>query len=154
MCYFSIGSCSDQERKRNATASHAHPIPTVLKHIYGVSSLATLNGGYRPAYKGKHTANANAAEETYTAKSERERILQTLRKRNTYASKDTHLKTPTTTSLPVVNMTLIADMAYNYHNSLQTHWGIRFSDILIYFSDTFPSVMTMQLCLHKDLFMK
>ena len=47
--YFSIGLCTDRECKRHASTSLTHPIPAVLKPVYGVTSLAALKGGYGSA---------------------------------------------------------------------------------------------------------
>ena len=65
-----------------------HPIPAVLNHVHGVSSLTALNGGYGTAYRAvnamQRKRTACAVNETHTAKSERKHTLQTSRKRNGY----------------------------------------------------------------------
>ena len=59
-----------------------HLTPAVQKPVYSVGSLATLEGGYGPTYRGKRTSNANTVKEMHTAKSERERTLQMSHKRD------------------------------------------------------------------------
>ena len=55
---FPISPGSDREREREVDASHTHPVPAVLKAVYGVSSLATLKRDRRhqgPPHTRAHT---------------------------------------------------------------------------------------------------
>ena len=57
---------------------HTHPIPVLVKQVYGTGSLATLKGGIGPAY-GLQTHQIRSKGDP----------LQTTRKCNAYALKET-----------------------------------------------------------------
>ena len=74
----------------NANAFHTHAIPAVLNQVHGAGSLATFKIVYATVWNYERIP-IRITQDAFWRKRERECILQTSRKRTTYAVKETEL---------------------------------------------------------------